>query len=105
MSRPWHLIQALHQQPDQPRQDAGKNGEDNGSAPRVPAFELRHRDIIVNATRLEHYYQKKCYHETNDAPFQSSENGVEHLDLDCNRGVIGFKNSAIDSDARLKSIS
>ena len=30
----------------------------NGSAPRVPAFELRDRDIIVNATRLEQYHQK-----------------------------------------------
>ena len=71
----------------------------------MPAFELRHRDIIVNATRLEHYHQKKCYDEANDAPFQSPENGVEHLDLDCNRGVFGFKKSACERVARLKSVS
>ena len=59
----------------------------------MPAFELRHRDIVVNVTRLEHYHQKKRYHEANDAPFQSPENGVEHLRVDCNRGVFGFKRS------------
>ena len=75
---PLALIQALHQQPDQPREDAGKNGEDNGSAPRVPAFELRNGDIIVNATRLEQYHQKKRHHEANDAPFQSPKNGIDH---------------------------
>ena len=78
MSRPWHLIQALHQQPDQPREDAGKNGEDNGGAPRVPAFELRDGDIIVNVTRLEQYHQNKRHHEANDAPFQCPKNGIDH---------------------------
>ena len=78
MSRPWDLIQALHQQPDQPREDAGKNGEDNGGAPRVPAFELRDGDIIVNVTRLEQYHQKKRHHEANDAPFQCPKNGIDH---------------------------
>src|SRR5437762_10049030 len=51
----------------------------------------------MNATRLEHHHQKKCYYEANDAPFQSPENGVEHLRLDCNRGVFGFKRSACET--------
>src|SRR5207248_9017914 len=59
----------------------------------------------MNATRLEHHHQKKCYHEANDAPFQSPENGVEQLDLDCNRGVFGFKKSACERDPGLKSVS
>jgi len=78
MSHPGQLVQALHQQPDQPREDARKNGEGNGSAPRVPAFELRHRDIVVNSTGLEQYHQKKRHHEANDAPFESPKNGIDH---------------------------
>jgi hypothetical protein len=78
MSHPWQLIQALHQQPDQPREDARKDGEGNGSAPRVAAFELRDRDVVVNVTRLEQYHQKKRHHEANDAPFQGPKNGVDH---------------------------
>jgi hypothetical protein len=54
----------------------------------------------VNVTCLEHYHQKKCYYEANDAPFQSPENGVEHLRLDCNRGVFGFKRSACQAVER-----
>src|SRR5439155_26812293 len=101
MSQPSHLIQPLHQEPDQPRENAGKNGQHNRSAPSVPTFELRHSEIIVNATRLEHYHQKKCYHEANDAPFQSPENDVEHLNIDCNRGVCGLKKSACERVAAL----
>jgi hypothetical protein len=78
MSHPWHLIEALYQQPYQPREDARKNGEGYGSAPRVPAFELRDRDIVVNATGLEQYHQKKRHYEAYDAPFQSPKNGVDH---------------------------
>jgi hypothetical protein len=93
----WHLIQALHQKPDEAREDARKNGEDNRSAPRMPAFELRHGDVVVNATRLEHYHQKKRHDEADDAPFQSPKNGLEHLRLDCNRGLFGFKKSACET--------
>ena len=89
------LIQALHQKPDQPRENAGKSGENNGSTLGVPAFELRHRDIVVNMAGLEHYHQEKRDHEANDAPFQTPKNGIEHLRLDCNRGVVGFKKTRV----------
>ena len=88
------LIQALHQKPDQPRENAGKSGENNGGTLGVPAFKLWHRNIVVNTAGLEHYHQEKRDHEANDAPFQTPKNGIEHLRLDCNRGVVGFKKTA-----------
>jgi TolB-like protein/class 3 adenylate cyclase/Tfp pilus assembly protein PilF len=93
MSCPRQLIQSLHQKPDQPRENAGKSGENNGSTLGVPPFELWHRDIVVNTAGLEHYHQEKRDHEADHAPFQTPENGIEHLGLDCNLGRARFKKS------------
>jgi hypothetical protein len=67
------LIHPLHQQPDEPGEDAGEGREGKRHPAGMFALEFRDRNIVMNAGRLKNKHEEKGDNESNGGPLQTPQ--------------------------------